>query len=678
MAIDKTAVLQQAQTYAAKGNLDAAIAEWKKLAQESPHDGTIHNSIGDLQLKRNAKNDAITAFLQAAKAFRDDGAPLKAMAAYKKVLKIDPARMEVYRFLGDLNAERGLLTSAVADYQTLAKHYLKDKQTKQALEIYRLIVQQDPSNLDAHQRVAELCLQENLPEEAVRVYLQIGRERSAQGRANDARDAYAAVLKLDPTNREAEQFLNAEKMATAGGPSAVAAPGGAGQPTDMFSEARRRMASGQFEGAEAMLSQLLSREPGNPEICRLLAQLHLKQGLLSVAQNEYRFLAGSALRSQDYDLAESLINEYLAVESKAVPLLELLADLYEEKGDGATAAAQLGKAIAILLEHPDPHLPSLPSELFERMTLLDPQGAVRAQYARIFEGGEDPATVLGGASKATTGAPATPPPAPAAAPAPTMSAPLVVPLEPTPTATAPTASTSVPVAAAAPAAPSSSGPVTEFRFSFAQASSESSSSSVTPAAPATPPASPAEKPATVIPTAKPLSFAKADGESAPAAVPTQQPAAVTLTQPAAVPAAAAPAPTPIVPIIPAAPIEPEPVTRYALAVALRQMGLPEEAIEELKIAAKTPELLFDVCVTLSLCLKDLGRLDQAIAQLEEASRHPACVDEKARGLQYELALIYLQAERFDRAQALLQTLGAYQDAAELLADIRAGQSIPVQ
>ena len=38
---------------------------------------------------------------------------LKAIAAYKKILKVDPTRIDIYRHLGDLNAERGLLSSAV-------------------------------------------------------------------------------------------------------------------------------------------------------------------------------------------------------------------------------------------------------------------------------------------------------------------------------------------------------------------------------------------------------------------------------------------------------------------------------------------------------------------------------------------------------------------------------------
>ena len=81
-------------------SLDAAINEWKKLSAESPGDGSIFNSIGELHLKRQATNDAVAAFLQAANAFRAEGATLKAIATFKKILKLDPSRYDVFRHLG--------------------------------------------------------------------------------------------------------------------------------------------------------------------------------------------------------------------------------------------------------------------------------------------------------------------------------------------------------------------------------------------------------------------------------------------------------------------------------------------------------------------------------------------------------------------------------------------------
>ncbi|GKS58755.1 hypothetical protein YTPLAS18_22820 [Nitrospira sp.] len=601
MASDRTSILQHAQLLASKGNLDGALVEWKKLVQDSPNDGTLHNSIGDLHLKRNAKGEAIAAYLQAAKSFRDEGAPLKAIAAYKKILKIDPQRYDIYRYLGDLNAERGLLSSAVSDYLTLAKHYLKEKKTKEALETYRVIVAQDPSNLDAQERVAELCLQENLPEEAVRVYLQIGRERSAQGRTSEAREAYAAVLKLDPANREAEQFVNAEKQVTGGGPPRLrdgsvsdGTRGALSQPADMLGEARRRLSAGQYEGAEAMLSQLLSRDPGNPEICRLLAQLHLKQGQVNVALNEYRFLAGTALRSQDYELAESLINEFLTVEPQSVPLLELLGDLYEEKGDGATAAMHLGKAIAILQERPDPHLPALPAELYDRIKVLDPHGQIRMQLAADFE------------------------------------------------------------PAAASAAPSSL-PTTEVGSGCNALAPEAASAETS-----------APSHASILSASSPTSFTK------PLSLVNSSSLGISAEGPETA------NPTLATHAVHVPSQEPDPATRYALGIAFRNMGIYEEAIDELKVAEQQADLWLDSSVAIALCLKDLGQLASAIERLEEACRHPQTTGDKSRPIQYELALLYKASDAHEKALRVFDEIADYQDAREHIAELRAPQSAPVQ
>jgi tetratricopeptide (TPR) repeat protein len=385
--------LRSAQLFASRGQFDAAINEWKKLSAESPGDGSIFNSIGELHLKRNATSDAVTAFIQAANAFRAEGATLKAIATFKKTLKLDPSRYEVYRHLGDLNAERGLLSSAVQDYLTLGKYYLKAGKSKDALDIYKKIVSQDPSNLDAQQRVAELCLQENMQDEATKVYLQLGRERSAQQRYTEAKDAYQAVLRIDPANSEAGQFIeHFEKTggkpspATKMGAAFAGGPSKSSEPLDLLSEATRRIDEKQFAGAEAILNQLLTKEPGNPEVCQLLAKLHLQRGDLHIALGEYRYLAGAALRAQDYAQAETLITDFLAVEPQSVALLELYGELYIEKGDVANAVIQYGKAIELLMERPEPGMPTLHEELLEKVTELAPDSPTVKRLTLLIKG----------------------------------------------------------------------------------------------------------------------------------------------------------------------------------------------------------------------------------------------------------------------------------------------------
>jgi tetratricopeptide (TPR) repeat protein len=209
---DKGKVLQTANQLAAKGQFDKAITEWKKLLTESPNDGAIHNNIGDLHIKRRATAEAIEAYLLAGTAFHAAGSALKAIAVYKKILKLDPSRYSVYQQLGDLNAERGLVNNAVSDYLTLSKLYLKDGRTREALAVYRKIVDLDPTNLNARQRLAELCLQESFRDDAVKAYFHLGKECVAQDQIEHAVKAYKTILKIDPGNAKAERLLKDPKV----------------------------------------------------------------------------------------------------------------------------------------------------------------------------------------------------------------------------------------------------------------------------------------------------------------------------------------------------------------------------------------------------------------------------------------------------------------------------------
>ncbi|MGZ8383365.1 MAG: tetratricopeptide repeat protein, partial [Nitrospira sp.] len=81
---------------------------------------------------------------------------------------------------------------------------------------------------------------------------------------------------------------------------------------------------------------------------------------------------------------ESLVAEYLKVEPSSVPMLELLGELYQEKGDPVTAAQHFGKAVEILLENPEPGMPTLPAELFEKVQALAPGSAIARKLAPSF------------------------------------------------------------------------------------------------------------------------------------------------------------------------------------------------------------------------------------------------------------------------------------------------------
>ncbi len=393
LASGKTNVQAKAQQLAARGQFDEAIAEWKKLLNNSPDDAATYNTIGDLHLKRKASADAMESFLQAGKAFQAAGAAVKAIAVYKKILKVDPNQLKIYKLLGDLNAERGLVSNAVAEYQTLGNLLVKAGKTRDALEIFRTIINLDSSNLVARRRMAEALLQENFREEAVRAYFDLAQTGIAQNRMDEAKRAFEAILKIDPNNTHAQELLKNPKgpfpdLGELTLPDVPAGPAVDPLASGPLGKAVQQIKDGQYEETESFLTDMLSQEPGNPEICRLLARLHLRRGERAVAMTEFQFLAGAAMRAEDFGLAESMIAEYLEADPDCIPLLELLGGVHERKGDLATAVAKYGKALELLIEKPDPDLPTLPAELYDKIKTLAPGSPLIARYVQSSEAGE--------------------------------------------------------------------------------------------------------------------------------------------------------------------------------------------------------------------------------------------------------------------------------------------------
>ncbi|MGH7209725.1 MAG: tetratricopeptide repeat protein, partial [Nitrospiraceae bacterium] len=356
---DKSVIVENAQRLAAQGQYEHAIVEWKKLRSGQPTDSIIYNTIGDLHLKRRAPAEAVDAYFQAAAAFRAEGSGLKAIAVYRKILKVDPARYQVYRDLGDLNAERGLISNAISDYLTLTKRCLKEGRTQEAIELYRTIATLDASNAEARQRLAEFSPMS-----------------SAQGEP---------AMQPATTRDQAATAIESPTPASASPPAEEPHARKVISRLIVLEGAVQKIREGEYTEAEAALTDLLNQVPGDPEVCRLLALLHLKRGELAVAKAEFQFLAEAAMRAKEYELAESMLDEYLRTEPTCVPLLEMLGRVYQQKGNRASAVAQYGKALALLVENPAPDNPTLPAELYANIKSLDSDSAFVNRFAPVFE-----------------------------------------------------------------------------------------------------------------------------------------------------------------------------------------------------------------------------------------------------------------------------------------------------
>ncbi len=90
-------------------------------------------------------------------------------------------------------------------------------------------------------------------------------------------------------------------------------------------------------------------------------------------------------------------------------------------------------------------------------------------------------------------------------------------------------------------------------------------------------------------------------------------------------------------------------THYNLGIAYKEMMLLEPAVEEFKKAMVDPERTLECCSMLSICEQSVGNLDGAIDWLIKGIDAPGFPPEDAIGLRYDLGDIYLQLGKSNEA-----------------------------
>ena len=146
MALNREKVLEVAERLIARGKIDAAIEEYRKLLADSPKDIALLNKVGDLYVRISRNDEAVRLFLQLAARYAEDGFFVKAIAIYKKILKFDPTRLVVYEKLADLYHKQGLVNEARSQYQVLVDYHQKHADTQSAAAVLEKMCELDPDD----------------------------------------------------------------------------------------------------------------------------------------------------------------------------------------------------------------------------------------------------------------------------------------------------------------------------------------------------------------------------------------------------------------------------------------------------------------------------------------------------------------------------------------------------
>lgn len=341
--MDKAAITTAAQNYLAKGQIDMAIAEWKKLLGES-NEGNIYNTIGDLYLKKNSKKEAVEAFANAADIFRKDGFTLKAIALYKKILNMSPSEVDALIALAELNEEKGLTGNAIENFLAAADIYKKENKTDKALNLYQKILKLAPRSIHLKLRMAELYITIGLSGEAAGQYADIAAAYIEQEDLAKAEEFYLKAINIVPDNTPS--YIGLSRMAEVANDMKKAfeyiekALSFAPENREVLRQhSRLAIKSGDIDNAKRTLLTLLKIEPSDIHAKKLIGSIYLKEGNLEEAWHELMPYIDAALNSEEWDHALEFLGNFKDLEPIAVR--HRFARAYKGKGDKKSAVNEL-------------------------------------------------------------------------------------------------------------------------------------------------------------------------------------------------------------------------------------------------------------------------------------------------------------------------------------------------
>ena len=96
--------MREAEKLLRQGRLDDAIALYQEVVEKAPDDWATANALGDLYVRAGSIEDAAAQYTKIADHFLEDGFLPKAVALYKKILRIRPDDETCRLRLGEIAA----------------------------------------------------------------------------------------------------------------------------------------------------------------------------------------------------------------------------------------------------------------------------------------------------------------------------------------------------------------------------------------------------------------------------------------------------------------------------------------------------------------------------------------------------------------------------------------------
>lgn len=283
MAFDKAKVLKNAEKFLSQGKINAAIKEYRQIVDNDVNDLTALNMLGDLYVRANKKEEAVSCFERIAEHYSTQEFTLKAIAMYKKIERIRTRDPIIAHKLAELYATQGLVHDARAQYLVVADAYTRAGANKKALDVLHKIADLDPNNTEIRLKLADGYLKEGMKRDGADAFIQAANRLHQVGSNDKALDAYGKALELVRDDIDALRGMLETHIARGTADEAAEVlervVQGREDDTELVSMLARAYLEGEDpKGAERATALLMARDSANYTQYLPVTRLYLKVG----------------------------------------------------------------------------------------------------------------------------------------------------------------------------------------------------------------------------------------------------------------------------------------------------------------------------------------------------------------------------------------------------------------
>ncbi len=182
-----------------------AIREAEEAGGEGTQDPALYNRVGDLEMKAGDTMASLRAYEQAAELYADQGFFNNAIALCGKILRVNPSRTATYLRLAQLHARKNFVGEAKKNLLEYLERMNGVGQLEEAFSAVKLFADQFHANPDIRLMLVELLRASSRNEDAQEQLEKLASELEARGDATGARKT-----------RERLHAISAEKSGSLG------------------------------------------------------------------------------------------------------------------------------------------------------------------------------------------------------------------------------------------------------------------------------------------------------------------------------------------------------------------------------------------------------------------------------------------------------------------------------